>query len=406
MKRIILTIAAAAFLVSCSHDESESIPEVNNQDMTLLSPQQKEYVNKNNDFAIGLYKKVAVKADENVVMSPLSATFALGMLNNGAAGQTLEEISRGLGFGGGNASAVNDFCRKIWKGAQQSDNTTSVDMANAILMNQPYELQKEFKDIVTKNYGAEVQNMDFAAPFTLEYINKWASDKTHGMISPLLEKIDEKAVSYIMNALYFKGTWSTKFEKENTWEDIFTKESGEQIPVMMMNQVGNFRHNGNKVFRTLCIPYGNGSYQMVMLLPEAGSKISDILSMMDGKKWQENLDGCQTGELNVKIPKFSIEYSKRMNDPLKELGMRSMFDSNLATFPKFCNTGVFVSEVFQKAKIVVDEEGTEAAAVTVIGMSNSAGSDSNLFYADHPFLYAIVEQSTGTIFFMGQYAGN
>ena len=261
--------------------------------------------------------------------------------------------------------------------------------------------------MVEKQYQALVTNQDFSSPATLSFINLWASELTHGMVPQLLDRVHPDAVTYLLNALYFKGIWYRQFDKKRTQQESFTQADGKKLTVKMMHQKERFFAAENENYQTVVLPYGNGSYEMVVLLPREGKDLSSLLQTMDAKKWKDNLKSTYSSKVDLKLPRFTSAYTRELNDVLKLLGMSTMFDREKADLTKMSVAKAFVSTVLQKAKIEVDEEGSKAAAVTAVETGETALPPSKpiLFHANRPFMYAIVEHSTGTIFFMGTYQG-
>ena len=327
------------------------------------------------------------------------------MLNNGADGQTLKEINQTLGFGEAGADAINTFCQKMLKEANTLDLETKALIANTIFVNEGlgYRLQEGFIDKANGYYNAQPQNRDFADGETMDVINQWASDHTEGMIPEVLNEdtFKPRAVSYLLNALYFKGMWSSPFKKEMTTNESFG--GGKEVP--MMHKMGqDFQYAENDLYQAIRLPYGNGAYEMTVFLPREDKTVGDVLDALNGSNWQ--FDGCPT-EVDLKLPRFETGTNQNLVKTMSDLGMPTAF-GEYADFPHFCNAPVYISNMFQVAKIKLDEEGTEAAAVTVIQMDEtgiSSPPEPKPFHANRPFLYIISEQSTGAIFFIGQYTG-
>jgi len=376
------------------------------RDITLTRSDQ-ELVNSNNDFAFNLYRLVASQKSE--IVSPISITYALGMLNNGAAGETQGEINKVLGFGETGADGINAFCRKMLTEAPKLDKLTKVMIANNIYMNKGYELKPDFVSLAKAFYDATPETRDFADGKTRDVINKWCSDHTEGMIPEVLtgDEFDPNAVSYLLNAIYFKGAWSEKFDKGNTKNELFHGYNGDtQVP--MMHQEHEFNYTETDDCQALRLPYGNNAYSMTILLPKEGKTVSDVLSTLTAETWQRyQLMGGAI--VDVKLPRFESQSDVNLKSIMSALGMPRAFDDRLAEFPHFCNVPTYIELMKQVARIKLNEEGTEAAAVTVIGMELTALSSEPRrvsFHANRPFLYVISEQSTGAIFFIGQYMGD
>ena len=367
-----------------------------------LTAEEKQLVESNNNFAFNLFR--GARGEESSVMSPLSITFALGMSNNGAAGQTQQEINEVLGFGDAGADAINQFCRKLLTEAPTLDNTTAAEIANTVFVNsgRDFHLQQGFVEKANEFYDAEPTELNFFdVQNSIDIINGWANDHTHGMIPEVLneQSFNMYAVSYLLNAIYFKGAWTSKFDKAYTREEPFN--GGQTVP--MMQQWEEFEYAENDLYQAVRLPYGNGAYRMTVFLPRPDKTIDDVLTGMNGKNWESEIQGIK--RVNLKLPRIKTGTNLPLVDVMSELGMPSAFDYERAEFPYFGNRGVYISNMFQKAVIDLDEEGTEAAAVTVIEYSDTAIPDEYTFHADRPFFYIISEQSTGAIFFIGQYLG-
>ena len=367
-----------------------------------LAEGEQQLIESNNDFAFNLFRKA--RGEKSKIISPLSITFALGMLNNAADGQTLKEINETLGFGEAGADGINAFCQKMLRESNDLDAKTKALIANTIFVNEGlgYRLQQGFVDKANTYYNAEPQSRDFADGETMDVINQWANEHTMGMIPKVLDEdsFDPNVVSYLLNALYFKGMWSDPFDKDLTQNESFG--GGEEVP--MMHKMGtDFQYTENDLYQAIRLPYGNGAYRMDIFLPREDKTVGEVLETLNGSNWQ--FKGSWE-EVDLKLPRFETETFQPLVDTMKDLGMPSAF-TLAAEFPWFCNTPVYISNMFQSAKIKLDEEGTEAAAVTVIEILEAAMPEElKRFHANHPFLYIISEQSTGAIFFIGQYSGS
>ena len=369
-----------------------------------LTDQERQLVENNNDFAFRLFSKA--RGDESCIMSPLSVTYALGMMNNGAAGQTQKEICDVLGFGDAGADGINQFCRKMLTEAPTLDEETTAEIANTIYVNSGmgYSLQQGFVDKAYEFYDATPEALDFYDGSTIGIINQWASNHTHGMIPEIVneESFNRDADSYLLNAIYFKGTWTNKFEKQETRNEPFNGQG--EVP--MMRQREYFEYFENDIYQAVRLPYGNEAYKMTLFLPREGKSIDDALAAIDGKNWNQ-LHGDGTYLVDLKMPRFKTEACLNLVKILINMGMPTAF-SVAADFPYFGNRPVSISNIFQKAVIDLDEEGTTAAAITVGEMGESSGYEPRTvtFHANRPFFYIISERSTGSIFFIGQFLGS
>ena len=408
-----IALMMAATMVACSgNDETtpdEPLSNENNERRDIsLTRTEMELVGENNTFAFNLFRKVA-EEPKSAIVSPISITYALGMLNNGASGETQAEINRVLGFGKTGADGINAFCQKMLTEAPTLDKLTKVMIANTVYMNKGYQLKSDFISKAKTYYDAEPETRDFGDGKTRDVINKWGSDHTEKMIEEVLkeDEFDPSAVSYLLNAIYFKGAWAEKFDKGNTKEEAFKGYSGEK-KVPMMHQEHEFNYTESDDCQALCLPYGNNAYRMTILLPKEGKTVYDLLKTLTASTWQRYQQMGNT-IVDVKLPRFESQSDLGLIEIMSELGMPRAFDPSLAEFPNFCNVPTYIGLMKQVAKIKLNEEGTEAAAITVIGMKNAAAGPSEpqhvKFFATRPFLYVISEQSTGAIFFIGQYLG-
>lgn len=373
-----------------------------------LTEEERQLVKSNNNFAFNLFRQA--RDEKSCILSPLSITFALGMLNNGAAGQTQQEINDVLGFGEAGADAINQFCYKMLTESGTLDKETRVDIANTIFVNNHwgYELKEPFVQKANEYYDAQPETRDFYDGITRDVINQWSSDHTEGMIKEILTKdeFDEDAVSYLLNALYFKGAWVKKFNPDNTCEESFN--GGAPVPMMHIpcNEFtggAEFSYISNDLYQAIKLPYGNEAYLMTVILPQQDKTIDDVLDQMDGQNWQFHGRGTW---VDLKLPRFETNVSIDLKPVMSALGMTTAFNPDLANFSNFCNVPTYIELMKQVAKIKVSEEGTEAAAVTIIGEGTTSLPNFAEFHATRPFIYIISEQSTGTIFFIGQYMGD
>ncbi len=373
-----------------------------------LTQEEKQLVEQNNNFAFDLFRKVAGK--ENTILSPLSVTYALGMLNNGAAGRTQQEISQVLGFG--DVDGQNAFCQKLKQelaGTRLYDQTTNVLISNTMFVNEGlgWQLKPEFTQKASQYYTANPQARDFRDGQTRNVINQWASDHTAGMIKEVLSEVEFNplAVSYLLNAIYFKGMWSDPFKAEDTREEPF--DGGDPVP--MMHKHGMMPFAENDICKYVCLPYGNGTYQMQVMLPNEGRTLADLVESLDGKNWQIVYPNTMI-EVDLKLPRFETSSNINLMKAMSDLGMPTAFSPYEADFSSLVvdmqSENIYIELMKQVAKIEVNEQGTEAAAVTIIGEGATGIPKQADFHADRPFLYIISERSTGVIHFIGQYTGD
>lgn len=378
----------------------------------ILSDAQRGMITRNNDFALRLFQKTS--GMDSRVMSPLSVTYLMSVLANGADGQTRQEILSTIGWGDSGKDAVslqdvNDFCRMMMDKVAREDKAVTVDIANYVAVNNRLTVGEGFRKAVTDNYRAGVESLDFSSSKTLKHINDWCSKQTRGMIPSIIDNVSPQDVSYLLNAIYFNGTWTDPFDKQDTQLERFRGYTRDIKRVDMMHRNDSYFYAEGKGFKAVEIPYGNRSFSMTVLLPDEDKSIDEVLGGLSAEKLnmlRQDLEKC---EVDLKLPRFTTELEQPLNEVIASLGAPSMFSSS-ANFSRLASGDFFVSKMLQKAKIEVSEEGTKAAAVTAAIMTMSAlnpeGPRRVDFHADRPFLYLITEAQTGAILFIGQYTGD
>ena len=388
-----------------------SVNEEVDESFLILSDAQHEMVNNNNSFAFSLYNKTM--GMNSRVVSPLSVTYLMSMLANGADGETQQQILATLGWAGEGIQQpslqdINDYSRMLIEKTARLDKAVTVEIANYVAVNKEFKLNSKFQKSVERDYKAGVESLNFTSPSTLKRINDWCNDRTHGMIPSIINELDPDAVSYLMNAIYFNGTWKDKFSKEETKQEMFRGYTRDIQYVDMMHRHGEYFYADGDGYSAVSIPYGNGAFRMTVILPIEGSFLRDVMASMDGGKFQALQRSMEKCNVDLKIPRFTTEVDLPLNDIISALGAPLIF-SPQADFSQFARGDFYVSKMFQKAKIEVSEEGTKAAAVTAAIMMMSAVRPEKkrnvVFHADSPFAYIISENSTGSIYFMGQYTG-
>lgn len=388
-----------------------SVNEEVDESFLILSDAQHEMVNNNNSFAFSLYNKTM--GMNSRVVSPLSVTYLMSMLANGADGETQQQILATLGWAGEGIQQpslqdINDYSRMLIEKTARLDKAVTVEIANYVAVNKEFKLNSKFQKSVERDYKAGMESLNFTSPSTLKRINDWCNDRTHGMIPSIINELDPDAVSYLMNAIYFNGTWKDKFSKEETKQEMFRGYTRDIQYVDMMHRHGEYFYADGDGYSAVSIPYGNGAFRMTVILPSEGSFLRDVMASMDGGKFQALQRSMEKCNVDLKIPRFTTEVDLPLNDIISALGAPLIFSSQ-ADFSQFARGDFYVSKMFQKAKIEVSEEGTKAAAVTAAIMMMSAVRPEKkrnvVFHADSPFAYIISENSTGSIYFMGQYTG-
>lgn len=408
--------------------QSDSIPEDGDHDTQVvdmlpttraieLTASQQEFVKKNNDFSFNFYRAVnAAQGTKSIICSPLSVSYVLGMLNAGAQGKTSTEITGVLGYGANGTQEINAFCKSLMEQAGQVDPSVTVRMANCLVANRWVELEDAYIKDMSNYYHAEVSTKDFAVPSTLNYINGWCNEQTEGMIPSIIDELDPTAAMVLMNAVYFKATWSEKFDETDTRNEAFVSENGSQKQMPMMHRNALILYSENDLYRTIYLPYGGNAdnlskgYQMAVLLPQEGKTVNDIVSSLTQESWYKNRrEQRQTVIADIKIPRFSTKSDMELNDVMRGMGAPTMFtgEADFSLMTKNAKESLFVKLLKQKAAIDVSEEGTKLTAVTVGLMAGASDYQfpSVDFHCNRPFVYIVQETSSEAVFFIGTYHG-
>ncbi len=356
----------------------------------------------NNNFGIDLFTGVAVEEDQNFMISPLSASIALTMLMNGAEEETFDQLRDMLGYDANlSVEEINVLYNSLVKQLLEADKKVTLSIANAIFSRKDFQIKQPFTDRMRKDFKAEVKALDFEDASSVDYINKWASDNTNKKIPRVIEGLSRELVMLLMNALYFKGDWTNQFDKSMTTDKPFYMVDGSQKGVpTMTGKVNTIRHFDTD-YMAVELPYGRKNFSMVIIQPE---NLSDFYQSFDGQKWgfiSTALDEQSVWhETDLSMPRFKFEYEKFLDDQLKSMGMTNAYSPQLANFSEITDLPVSVSFVKQNTFIEVNEEGTEAAAVTTIGVELTSGGSRTL-HINKPFIFVIRERTTNTILFMG-----
>ncbi|HEY9228022.1 MAG TPA: serpin family protein [Gemmatimonadaceae bacterium] len=371
-----------------------------------LTVGERQVLRAGNEFSLALFRQLAkVQPNKNVFMSPLSASMALGMTMNGARGTTLDAMRTTLGVGTADLQQINAGYKGLIDLLRGLDPSTTFQLANAIWYRNEFPVRQEFIDAVKAAFNAEVRGLNFNDLNSLSVINGWVSSNTQGKIPKILEFISPDDQMYLMNAIYFKASWRTRFDPALTRPGTFRASGGTTQTVNMMrrdpmpgvlNRVFSMPH-----LYTAELGYGNDAFAMTILLPERGANVDSVAAALTTDKWNEitaMLDGSAGTVLGVTLPKFSLTYERTLNEDLAALGMGIAFGGG-ADFSGLSPASVSISYVKQKAFVDVNEAGTEAAAVTNVAIAASTPPSLDI---DRPFIFVIRDRLSGTILFMGK----
>jgi serine protease inhibitor len=402
MKRILIISLAFTLLAACENNPAP--PEAGELNLTKKSL---ELLEADNAFGLDLFSEVMSETEtgENVMISPLSVALALGMTLNGAATTTREAMEQALRLQGFTQEEINQGYKSIIDQLLDLDPKVIMEIANSIWYRDDFSVLEDFIHTNQEYFYAEIRSLDFSAPGAKDIINWWVSEKTHEKIREIIDEIPAQTVMYLINAIYFKGMWTFEFDPEDTGLKPFYPAEGPSFNALAMRQETELNYYHNDLFQLVELPYGDRNFSMLVFLPSAGKSCSDILAGMDNDSWNSWTGQLAETDVLVQLPKFKFETFKLLNEYLSSMGMEIAF-TDAADFTGINPAGnLYISRVLHKTYIDVNEEGTEAAAVTAVEVGfTSVGPNPGpvRFIADRPFLFAIRENSTGSILFMGR----
>ena len=359
--------------------EGDGVPNENNPRIQVsLSDEEQTLVMSVNDLGFNLFRKVG--AGESILLSPLGMTYALGLINNGAAGKTRTQINQVLGCDDKKAANINKFCRKMLTETPKLDKLATIDISNEFTSHKNIQPKPAFKEVAKDSYDTKFM----------------ASES-------------DQLKFTLVNTINFKGIWTDKFPKAYTQDEMFKGEDGKEQTVPMMNQTHQFFYTENDLYQALCLPYSNGAYQMIVMLPKKGKTVQEVAQSLTADSWEKCYDQMRRVLVDVKLPRFESSSDVNLTDIMSAL-MPNAFNMKKADFSNLFDYASRIAMIKQLGNIKVDETGTEARVVTAL-QGRIAGLDLTKpdpvrFHATHPFLYFIREWSTNTIFFIGQYMGS
>lgn len=343
---------------------------------------------------------------ENMMISPLSISMALAMTLNGAQGSTYDEMQQALYLSEMETEEINEAFRSLTELLVTVDPQVTIRIANSIWYKNGLPVEEAFLDAMREFFDARVEGLDFDDPASVDIINNWVNENTDGLIEEIIEEIEPQMVMFLINALYFKGDWLRPFDVEDTRKADFHLENGETSEVDMMHQEGRFALHFSDEVMMAEIPYGDSLFTMSLLMPAdpempISQFVDEKLTAANLTFWRSNLT-VDSRDITLELPKFEFEYEIEYNDILKAMGMSTAFNKTEANFIGIADVSpqnLYIDEVKHKTFIRVDEKGTEAAAVTSVGI----GVDSvpPQMIADRPFVFIIHERESGTNLFMG-----
>lgn len=398
--KFVIFFTALLLFFACNLNNEEIDREIN------LSEKAAKLVESDNEFGLELFQKiVASEKASNIMVSPLSVALALAMTYNGANGETKTAMENTLKLNGLSPEDINVSYKMLIEALKSLDEKVLLEIANAIFYRDDFSVEPEFIAVNKSYYDAEVTPLDFNSPGSLDIINNWVADKTNDKITKILDEITPDQVMFLLNAIYFKGIWAKEFNNKSTIDYPFYSETGESESVKMMCRLDTLDYATNDLFSAIKLPYGKGNYNLFVFLPEQGKTTNDIVSALTIDNWHTWMDEfSSTNSIDIKFPKFNFEYEIELNDILTDMGMGVAF-TDAADFTGINSAGgLKIGFVKHKTFVEVNEEGTEAAAVTIVSIElTSVGNEPPKipFTVNKPFVFAITEKDTGAILFIG-----
>ena len=399
MNRRTFTLIALSLIIITACKKTDNTPD-SGKELSLTASEQLK-VRADNAFTLKLFKAtLSGNPDaDNLFLSPLSVSIAVGMTSNGASGQTLQAIRQTMDFNDFTEDQVNSYYHKMITELPQLDTKTTLKIANSIWYSNIFTPIPAFLQGNASNYNAKIEAADFKNAATKDAINNWVNNATNGKITGIISVIPSNARMYLINAIYFKSSWASKFDATQTKKGNFYLASGNTVQADLMNGDGDFNSVTTPDAKILELPYSNKKFSMVLLSPTQKS-VKEYAAGLDSAKWQTLMAGLGATHAQVTMPKFKFSYDVTLNDILINLGMANAFSGD-ADFTRInAAGGLAITEVKHKAYVEVNEDGTTAAAVTSVGVGTTAPAP-NYFRFDHPFIFAIREMKSGLVLFAG-----
>ncbi len=376
-------------------------------DVDFEEDDYKKIVPLNNQLGFDLLSEVEEDGDGNTFISPISLYIALSMVYNGADGVTKGELAKVLHFEDMYINEFNKASASLMSMLHNDSEEIQLHIASSIWLNKNFHFQNDFSQHNSDYFHAEIQELDISDSTSPQKINDWVKKSTKGKIEEIVETpLNHDLVALLINAIYFKGGWKYEFDEDQTEKQPFCVEEGVTKDVPLMTLTEKVSYMENDYFQSVSLPYGDSEMSMNVFLPKPHSSTEEIKKMLANDNWKKWRSAYHEQEGTIILPKFQMEYEVLMNDTLEKLGMKTAFDKD-ANFTKMIkeNEPVWISKVKQKTFIEVTEEGTEASASTSVEMvTESALVDESLSFhmeVNRPFFFAITDDETGTILFMG-----
>ncbi len=369
-----------------------------------LSATEVDVIAAGNRFGFDLLRE-ANRPGDNLFLSPFSASMALGMTMNGAGGETWNQMRDALGFGGLTEEEINAGYASLIQVLTELDPAVETAIGNSVWTRLGFPLRAEFVDVLREFFGAEAAELDFAGPSASGRVNEWVRSATGGHIEEIVpDPIPPAVLMFLINAIYFNAPWTFEFDPDDTRTEPFYPEDRSPREVPLMTILRDFLYLETSRFQAVDLPYGGGAFSMTVLVPREDVRVDDVVASLDAPAWSDVTGGFEETEVELFLPRFRMEYERELKDDLAALGMVDAFSPGKADLTRLSPVDLSISSVRQKALVEVTEEGTEAAAATVVIGVTSAPPPPVTVRADRPFLFFIRERLTGAIIFVGKVA--
>lgn len=399
---IALSFIISLMLLSCNKAPDEALP-VDPVPINLTADQV-SLINSENSFSFSIFKEVleSTEESENIIISPLSISYALSMTLNGANGDTRDAMLEALRVNGITPETINNSYKNLSEALLNVDKRVLISIANSVWTDNNFVVKKPFTDILTGFYNAESKAFDILDPLAPDQINLWIESKTNRLIKNMVDKLNDNTVMLLINAIYFKGKWKSEFDAENTEQGSFYKPDGITSAVPMMKQSSDFKIFNGEGFILAEFPYGQGNFVMDVILPDEHNGVNNVLPLINDDSFKVWVNQLNERETHLTFPRFKYGFKKQLKDVLSNMGMAVAF-SDFADFSNISDVPLLINDVTHQAFIETNEEGTEAAAATIVDIgTTSAPLNPFILNIDHSFLYIIRETTTNSILFMGR----
>ena len=405
MSRLFLMLALSILgtTIGCSGGTPTEPPALLQTLPRPLTAAERQTIAASNGFAFALLREIdRTQPDANLFVSPLSVSLSLGMAMNGARGSTLDSMRTTLGVGGLSLSDINTSYRDLIQLLQGLDSRIEFAIANSMWSRQDFPIEAAFTEAGRSYFDAEVRSLDFSSPTAVKTINDWIAGKTRNRITNMLSAIGDAEILFLINAIYFKGAWRDRFNSAETQQAPFAGVGAEPGTAWLMHQLLEHPYYGGADFEAVDLLYGNGAYSMTVLLPRNGKTVNDVVRGLDASRWATLTRELQKTKVDLLLPRFRLEYFRGLKPDLVGLGMGIAF-SDQADFSGISRAApLTLTRVDHKTFVEVNEEGTEAAAVTITGVGVTSLPQIVPFRVDRPFIFAIRERLSGAILFLGK----